>query len=181
MQVKLVSNIVGFNQIDKRWVDTHVELWNIPDEVAIVVKYCTGEFEPYIANPRDPRRMFMNEFTEYEQGLVINFIKENQSLIVSDVLKGRGQCAAEWMLVILRLCNQNCTWILKPMHVCLNCFGNGEVCITPQGSIKLGNITIQRKGGDAGRKTAQMLQFKINPCLSINRIKDMHFCRYKLY
>ncbi len=59
----------------------------------------------------------------------------------------------------------NFKWTLKPMNFCLNLFGNGEVCLTKQGSIKIGNITVQRKGGDAGRKTAQMLQFKINPCL----------------
>ena len=51
------------------------------------------------------------------------------------------------------------------MNFCLNLFGNGNVEITKQGSIKIGKITIQRKGGDGGRKTAQMLQFKINPCL----------------
>ena len=51
------------------------------------------------------------------------------------------------------------------MNFCLNLFGNGDVSITNLGSIKIGNITIQRKGGDGGRKTANMLQFKINPCL----------------
>ena len=56
-------------------------------------------------------------------------------------------------------------WALKPMNVCLNLFGNGNTTITKQGNIKIGNITVQRKGGDAGRKTSQMLQFKINPCL----------------
>jgi hypothetical protein len=54
---------------------------------------------------------------------------------------------------------------LKPMNFCLNLCGNGEVSITNLGSIRIGNITIQRKGGDGGRKTANMLQFKINPCL----------------
>ena len=110
----------------------------------------------------------MNEFTLEEQKLVIDFIKANQSLVVSDVLKGRGQFSAEWMLVILKVPTQEIKWALKPMNFCLNLFGNGEVTITKQGSIKIGNITIQRKGGDGGRKTAQMLQFKINPCLLFN-------------
>ncbi len=35
--------------------------------------------------------------------------------------------------------------------------------VCQQGNIKIGNITMQRKGGDSGRKTAQMLQFKRNP------------------
>lgn len=30
-------------------------------------------------------------------------------------------------------------------------------------NLKIGKITMQRKGGDNGRETAKMLQFKINP------------------
>ena len=66
------------------------------------------------------------------------------------------------MLVALKV-EQNARWILKPINVVINHFGNGDVIITKQGNIKIGNITMQRKGGDGGRKTAQMLQFKINP------------------
>ena len=29
--------------------------------------------------------------------------------------------------------------------------------------MKIGRITMQRKGGDAGRDTAKMLQFKVDP------------------
>ncbi len=166
LQVKLVSNPAGFNQIDKRWVDKYVELWNIPNEITKILKHFTGELLPYVKNPKDERRMFMNEFTNDEQKLVVDFIRANQSLIVSDILKGRGQFSAEWMLVILKV--KEAKWALKPMNFCLNLFGNGDVEITKQGSIKIGNITIQRKGGDGGRKTAQMLQFKINPCLVFN-------------
>ncbi len=54
-------------------------------------------------------------------------------------------------------------WLLKPMNYCLNYFGNGEVIISPRGTIKIGKITMQRKGGDGGRPTANMLPFKINP------------------
>jgi len=42
-------------------------------------------------------------------------------------------------------------------------FGSGDVGITARGSLKIGKITMQRKGGDAGRETSKMLQFKINP------------------
>ncbi|HOS84750.1 MAG TPA: hypothetical protein PK029_06400 [Bacteroidales bacterium] len=35
--------------------------------------------------------------------------------------------------------------------------------ITARGNFKIGIITMQRKGGDGGRDTAKMLQFKINP------------------
>ena len=66
------------------------------------------------------------------------------------------------MLVVQKI-DANARWVLKPINIVTNYFGNGEVVITKQGNIKVGRITMQRKGGDGGRKTAQMLQFKINP------------------
>ena len=95
IQVKLVSNTQGFNQIDKRWVDKYVELWNIPEDVAKILKYFTGEYAPQILHPRDARRMFMDEFTLDEQECLIKFIHDNKALIVSDILKGRGTFSAE--------------------------------------------------------------------------------------
>lgn len=46
IQVKLVSNLKGFNQIDKRWIDKYVEMWNIPNEIATLLKEYTGEILP---------------------------------------------------------------------------------------------------------------------------------------
>ncbi len=46
---------------------------------------------------------------------------------------------------------------------CLIFFGNGEIKKLPKGSVSIGRITMQRKGGDNGRPSANMLQFKIDP------------------
>lgn len=162
LQVKLVSNPKGFNQIDKRWVDKYVEMWNIPKEIVSIIKRYTGEVEPSIDNPQDKRRMFALEFSEKEQSQILSWLSQNKSLIVSDILKGRGQFSAEWMLVAQKT-KLNSRWILKPMNYCLNFFGNQEIEITKRGNFKIGRITMQRKGGDGGRITANMLQFKINP------------------
>lgn len=162
IQVKLVSNLKGFNQIDKRWIDKYVEMWNIPNEIATLLKEYTGEILPRIRNPKDNRRTFANEFEEVNQNKLLNWLRENKSLIVSDILKGRGKLSAEWMLVVQKIENR-ARWVLKPMNYCLNFFGNGEVKVSPRGTFKIGKITMQRKGGDGGRTTANMLQFKINP------------------
>lgn len=162
LQVKLVSNLKGFNQIDKRWVDKYVEMWDIPNEITALLKQYTGEILPIIDKPKDERRTFANEFSDKNQALILKWLKQNQALIISDILKGRGKFAAEWMLVAQKVADE-ARWILKPMNFCLNFFGNGEVEITKRGNFKIGRITMQRKGGDNGRKTAQMLQFKINP------------------
>jgi hypothetical protein len=162
LQVKLVSNLKGFNQIDKRWVDKYVEFWDINKVITELLKKYTGELLPTVEKPKDKRRTFANEFSEKERDLIIAWMEKNKSLIVSDILKGRGQFAAEWMLVAQKT-TKHARWILKPMNYCLNFFGNGKVEITKRGNFKIGRITMQRKGGDAGRDTAKMLQFKINP------------------
>jgi len=161
IQVKLVSNLKGFNQIDKRWVDKYAEMWSIPENIIILLKKYTGEILPTIKNPKDDRRTFVNEFSKSNQDILISWIEEHKALIVNDIIKGRGKFSAEWMLVAQKI-EEDAKWVLKPINIVLNHFGNGEIYITPRGSFKIGNITIQRKGGDNGRETANMLQFKIN-------------------
>ena len=162
LQVKLVSNPQGFNQIDKRKVDKYVEFWNIPQDITKILKLFTGELAPTKSNLRDPRRMFLDEMSESDQNKLINFINENKILIVSDLLKGRGEFSADWTLVILKL-NGESRWVLKSINHVMNVFGAGDIRITREGSLKIGKIGMQRKGGDGGRESAKMLQFKINP------------------
>ena len=162
LQVKLVSNPKGFNQIDKRWIDKYVEMWSIPLEIVEILKRYAGENKPTISSPKDKRRMFANEFTEEEQTNALNWLDNNKTLIISDILRGRGKFAAEWILVILKA-NKNSLWTLKPMNIAVNHFSQGDVIITKRGNFTIGKITMQRKGGDGGRITANMLQFKINP------------------
>lgn len=162
LSVKLVSNPQGFNQIDKRWVDKYIEMWNIPKNIATALKLFTGETKPRKSNIRDPRRMFFDEMDNKTQKTIIDFFSKNKILIVSDILKGNDEFSADWMMVVLKK-NENPEWVLKHINYVLNFFGAGEVRITNKGSLKIGKITMQRKGGDAGRETSKMLQFKINP------------------
>jgi hypothetical protein len=77
LQVKLVSNPKGFNQIDKRWVDKYVEMWNIPVDISAILKRYTGEIKPTILIPKDKRRMFANEFSEKEQSDILLWLNNN--------------------------------------------------------------------------------------------------------
>ena len=163
LSVKLVSNPQGFNQVDKRWVDRYVIMWNIPKEIIKALKLFTGEIKPTRKNLRDPRRMFLDEMNIKTQKLIVNFFTKNKILIVSDILKGSDEFPVGWMMVALRKKKENPDWILKHINHVLNIFGGGDVRITEKGSLKIGRITMQRKGGDAGRETSKMLQFKINP------------------
>lgn len=163
LQIKLVSNPQGFNQIDKRWVDKYVELWNIPKDVIEILKQFTGEIKPKLKKGlRDSRRMFLNEMDEKNQMKLLNFIEQNKFLIISDLLKGRGEFSADWVLVILKT-DGKIRWALKSINEVMNLYSQGAIRISEQGSLKIGKIGMQRKGGDGGRDTANMLQFKINP------------------
>ena len=162
LQVKLVSNPQGFNQIDKRWVDKYVEMWNIPNDITRLLKLFTGETKSNEKKLRDKRRMFLTEMSKENLNKIINFFENKKILIISDILKGKGEFSVDWMLVILKIKNDK-TWALKSINEVLQIFGNGNVRITDKGSLWIGRIKMQRKGGDGGRNTAKMLQFKINP------------------
>jgi len=162
LQVKLVSNPQGFNQIDKRWVDKYVELWNIPNDIIRLLKLFTGEIKPTKKKLKDSRRILLSEFSNKDQEKILDFFRQNKILIISDLLKGRGEFSADWVLVILKANNES-KWILKSINEAMNVFGNGDIRVTSQGSLKIGRIGMQRKGGNGGRDTAKMLQFKINP------------------
>lgn len=162
LSIKLVSNPQGFNQIDKRWVDKYVELWDIPEDIAKLLKVFTGEIVLAQSGLKDERRIFLDEMAAEDQKKIVDFFTKKKILIVSDILKGRGKLSAGWMLVALVI-NSESRWVLKSINHAMNVFAEGEVRITPRGSLKIGKITMQRKGGDAGRDTSKMLQFKINP------------------
>lgn len=162
IQVKLVSNKKGFNQIDKRWVSHYKEMWNIPNDIYTILQYYTGEIKPYKDNVKDIRRMFLDEFSEEEQSKLLNWFFINKTLILTDIIKGRGKFSAEWILVAQKIDN-NARWILVNINEALQHYSLGDVKISPRGSLYIGQVTVQRKGGDNGRDTANMLQFKLDP------------------
>ena len=86
-----------------------------------------------------------------------------------DILKGRDKLAASWMLIYQKRTN---IWTLLPISVVINYYGSGKVYISSRGSLKIGKIGMQRKGGDSGRDSAKTLQFKMNPCDIANNLNN---------
>lgn len=162
IQVKLVSNKKGFNQVDKRWLEHYKQMWNIPDDVYKILQYYTGEEKPFKKGARDTRRMFLTEFSADERNLILNWFTKNKTLILSDIIKGRGQFSAEWVLVAQKI-NHNARWVLVNINQALQHYSIGDVAISARGSLYIGKVTMQRKGGDGGKPTACMLQFKLDP------------------
>lgn len=111
---------------------------------------------------RDERRLFLNEMPDVIQKKIIEFFEHNRILIISDIIKGRCGLSADWMLVTkLNREDNTTTWTLRDINMVMNFFGSGEVCISPRGSLYIGKITMQRKGGTPD---PTKIQFKIKPC-----------------
>lgn len=161
ISIKLVSSLNGFNQIDKRWLATYVKMWKIPKDVEAALKLFVGETPP-IKPSREANRMFLNELDKETQAKVIDFFTKNKAEIVSDLLKGDGEFFAPWLFVAQKESVIN-RWKLVKIDDAVKFFSEGNVELTSRGSLRIGRITMQRKGGDGGRDTAKQLQFKMNP------------------
>lgn len=167
ISIKLVSGEKGYNQIDKRRLEQYKRLWGLPPPVEYALSLFLGERPPDRPS-RLPDRMFLNELTEAEQAAVIEFFEKNRSRILDEIFAGSGPNRARWMLVARKTSKGNEAGIF-PIEKAIEFYGTGKIEITRGGSIRIGRITIQRKGGDAGRETARMLQFKINPALLLGK------------
>ncbi|HOJ71604.1 MAG TPA: hypothetical protein PK864_04630 [Syntrophorhabdaceae bacterium] len=169
ISLKKANSDADYNQVDKRWVDTYKEIWRFDENVRLALKLFTGEINPSLKsnilkniNPRDNRRIFLDELPDDLKNKVITFFENNKILVVSDIIKGRGGLSANWMLVTRYNRDDSTTsWILKDINTVMNFFGTGEVKISPRGSLYIGRITMQRKGGTPD---PTKLQFKIKPC-----------------
>lgn len=163
ISIKLVSSPTGYNQVDKRWLSHYAKMWKMPDDVQNALKLFVGETPPIKAS-RDENRMFLNEIEQESQKAVIDFFTTNKEGIVSDLFSGDGAHAAGWVMVAFKA-TENTRWVIKSDAETIKYFSEGKVELTRNGNLKIGRITMQRKGGDGGRETAKMLQFKINPAL----------------
>lgn len=169
ISLKKANTSAGFNQIDKRSVLTYKAMWNFDDEIEKWLRLFTGDINPKnvlspkeLSHLKDSRRLFITEMPDFIVNKIIEFFTENKILIVNDILKGRGGLSAEWLLVTKKDKNANdkLDWVLKDINTACNFFAQGNVKISPKGSLYIGRITMQRKGGTPDPTS---LQFKINP------------------
>lgn len=165
IQVKLVSSKnKGFNQVEKKKVEQYVEKWHMPCKVKELLMLYDGELPPR-SGSKEKNRMYTYEFAPDEQKILLDFFQKNIIMIISDVIRGRGRFAAEWTLVIQNY-EKTYNWKLMAVNEAISIYaGDCKVSFSKYGNIKLGNITLQRKGGDGGKDSANMLQFKANPLI----------------
>jgi len=167
ISLKKSNKSAGFNQVDKRPVLTYKQTWKFSDNISKWLRLFTGDILPEeilskqeLKNIKDKRRLFLYEIPEKELKNIIQFFQNNKTLIISDILRGRGGLSAEWFLVTRKSNDDSVDWILKDINTVCNFYSQGKVELSPRGSLKIGRVTMQRKGGTPDPTS---LQFKINP------------------
>jgi len=167
LSLKKANKSAGFNQVDKRPVLTYQKIWGFSDDIAKWLRVFTGDILPKevlskkeLNNIKDKRRLFLNEIPKSKLRNIIEYFNNNITLIISDILRGRGGLSAEWFLVTKKNNDNSLDWILKDINTVVNLYVQGGVSLSPRGSLKIGRATMQRKGGTPDPTS---LQFKINP------------------
>lgn len=166
ISLKKANKGAGFNQVDKRPVDTYQGMWGFNKNISKWLKLFTGEINPKECMKeinslklRDERRIFFSEMSENIKEEIIKFFKDNKTIIICDILKGRGGLSADWFLVTEKD-GEIIRWVMKDINYVLNHYAQGEIELSPKGSLKIGRVLMQRKGGTPDPDS---LQFKINP------------------
>ena len=166
ISMKTYKPEVSFSQANRGSLETYVEELGISYGVAETLR-------AFVVKNHSGERTMLNEAHASEQDELLNFFRLYQRQIISHVLRGKakGVLKADWLLLHeakdadwINKVGQREFWHLYPMSQVIDCCCSESPAITKAGNLTLGlGLTLQRKGGDGGAKTANDLQFKLNP------------------
>jgi hypothetical protein len=156
-----------FNQVDRRSVSTYQDLWGFDDEIQLWLRLFTGavstdEFNRWsegLETKPTQKRVGFRHLPDHAKLKVIDFFSANKQRIVSDVVRGNGLLAADYMIVTQYTVKK--TQIhLCPIDNVVRHLSSGAVQAGPQTTLLLGKLTIKRKGG---KPDPDSLQFMMKP------------------
>ena len=79
-------------------MDTYQSMWQFDDDVATTLKQFTGEIIPNDNEKnhlKDSCRWYLTELSEVKVNKLVQFLQQHKTLIISDIIKGRGMLSAE--------------------------------------------------------------------------------------
>lgn len=167
LNISLKKYKANFNQIERRSVSSFSELYNAPKDVIRLLDLFVGNLDPINYNgkkTKSNKRMFLNEFSIEDQNKIISFFQRIIRPLIKNLLVGFDTKNKPSILALSPSETNFSDCRLMTMDEAINkLIGDGKVSITPRGSLKIGNITLQRKGGDNGAESANDLQWKFKP------------------
>ena len=149
----------AFNQIKRCSVASFKEEFDVPEEViAILKKYTEGK-----------KKLLPGNYSQKELDRLLTFLTENWRPLLASAFTGKHKkLQANWLLLHEWTPDWRINVGIKAsskliyMQNILKLFNGIEVSYTKRGTIAFGaGVTLQRKGGDKGKDSANDLQFKL--------------------
>ena len=186
-----------YNHVERHYLDFYAREWSMPRSVYISLKQFVGEINEQGApiaietlereaerlgmSPGKlgkTRRIFINQMNYQTRETIKEFFRANKAEILKDVFINDENI--EFFIVVKRE-GDTAHYYVVPTKDMVDIYSTGDVIITPRGSLQIGKVVLQRKGGDHRTNggwvdvVASQLQFKIKPSECIkNRNSIMH-------
>lgn len=168
ISIKTYKPDVSFGQASRGTVETYTADLEIPYIVAETLR-------AFAVEDGDGNRKMLNKASASSQQQLLDFFTKYQRQIVSHILRGKAyaELKADWILfheakddLWIKRVGDCKFWHLYPMEKIIDYCCSKTPSLTKAGNLVLGpGLTLQRKGGDGGAKSANDLQFKLNPKL----------------
>ena len=173
LSAKKYNPKADFNHVARSSTQSYHKAFNFNNNTLECLKVFTGETIPS-SNPsilkdasstRSHKRAVMTEIKEEYVGSTLKFFKNKSREIIDYIFCGNA-IRPNYMIITQLADEGPPKYYLYPMKEVVDFyFGDGEVAVSPRGSLIIGNsITVQRKGG-TGSPTN--LQFKFRPSLIV--------------
>jgi len=175
ISIKTYKPKVSFGQANRGTVETYIKDLGIPKNVAETLLAFTHKTQ-------SGERVMLNQNSESDQTQLLEFFTKFQKQIISHILRGKelAPLKADWLLFHeakdeswkMHVGDKR-FWKLYPMDQIIGCCLLTKPQINKNGNMILGTgLTMQRKGGDGGKDSANDLQFKIDPVEIIEALNN---------
>ena len=102
---KKADQSANYNQLDKRKVSKYKSFWDFDEDIKYGLELFTGEMKAEEIKSKKNNRLFMNEIPQFYIKKIFDFFNINKKVIISDIIRGRGFFATDWMLVTRKVEN----------------------------------------------------------------------------
>ena len=126
---KKADQSANYNQLDKRKVSKYKSFWDFDEDIKYGLELFTGEIKAEEIKSKRNNRLFMNEIPQFYIKRIFDFFDINKKVIISDIIRGRGFFAADWMLVTRKVENSQ-QYLLKNIHDVISFYSMGKVELT---------------------------------------------------
>lgn len=179
-KLSIKKSQANFNQLDRRSSEKMKKEFSLTEDEFRLLKFFCGDSKPpeySESKTKSHKRMFITEFTEIDQKVLLEMFEKIKIAYITSAFKGnRPEHEPDYMVTISTKKGDN-TLSLDMIHIskmedAINTYlGDASVSISKKGSIKIGELTVQRKGGDGGKESANDIQVKVRPSLILEKKK----------